>query len=237
MAKNYYLVLGIASDATQDQIKSAYREKAKRWHPDHSGEGSEPFLAIREAYEVLCDPAQRQAYDEEMARQEIRRQPTATVAGPRPLRWPRPPAEPLVPDPHASRARDAFAASPLEPLLAELFGRFSSGPETPRWVGAERRPQELHLQVSLTREEARRGGRLRVSLPVQVPCPACEGWGGSRFFACTYCAGSGLVEGEHPVDIALPPGLVDGSEGSVSLDPSGNRPFVLVLYFHVDDQV
>ncbi len=237
MAKNYYLVLGIASDATQDEIKSAYREKAKRWHPDRSGKGSEPFLAVREAYEVLCDPAQRRAYDAERARHEGRGQPSAREVRPQPLRRARPPVEPLVPDPHGSRARDAFAASPLEPLFAELFGRFSGAPETPRAAGSRRRPQEFHLQVSLTREEARRGGHLRVWLPVQAPCPVCEGRGGARFFVCTYCAGSGLVDGEHPVDVALPAGLVDGSEGSVSLDPSPKRPLVLVLHFRVDDQV
>ena len=237
MAKNYYLILGIASDATQDQIKSAYREKAKRWHPDRSGEGSEPFLAIREAYEVLCDPAQRQAYDEETARRQTRRQATAPETWPRPLRRARRSAEPLVPDSHASPGEDPFAASPLEPLLAELFGRFSGAPQTPGVAGTGRRPQEFHLHVSLTREEARRGGHLRVWLPLQAPCPVCEGRGGSRFSICTYCAGSGLVDGEHPLDIVLPAGLVDGSEGSVSLDPSGRRPFLLVLHFHVDDQV
>jgi molecular chaperone DnaJ len=237
MTKNYYLVLGIAADATQDEIKSAYREKAKRWHPDRSGEGSEPFLAIREAYEVLCDPAQRRAYDAERSRQETQAQPAPREVRPQPLRRARPPVEPLVPGPRASRARDTIMASPLEPLLAELFGRSPGGFETTPGTAAGRRTQELHFDVSLTHEEARRGGHLRVWLPVQATCPACEGWGRSGTFACPYCAGSGVVADEHPVYIALPPGLLDGSEGNVTLARSGRRTLTLVLHFRVDDQV
>jgi molecular chaperone DnaJ len=237
MAKNYYLVLGIASDATQDEIKSAYREKAKQWHPDHSGEGSEPFLAIREAYQVLCDPAQRRAYDEERARRERRSQPTAREVGPEPLRRARPPVEPLVPSPRAGRARDASVPSPLSSLFTDLFGHNWGGRETAAGPPIGRRSQEIHLEVSLSREEARRGGRIRVWLPVQAQCPACEGWGGSPFLACPYCAGSGRVVDERPVDLALPQGVVDGSEASVSLGQSGRHSLVLVLHFRVGDQV
>ena len=59
MANDYYLILGIGDDASQDEIKSAYRREAKRLHPDCSDEGCEPFLDLHEAYEVLGDPEQR----------------------------------------------------------------------------------------------------------------------------------------------------------------------------------
>ncbi|MFQ5677026.1 MAG: J domain-containing protein [bacterium] len=68
MAKNYYLVLGIHTDATQDEIKSAYRKQVKQLHPDHYGEDSKPFLELREAYDVLGEPQSRQAYDHQRQR-------------------------------------------------------------------------------------------------------------------------------------------------------------------------
>ncbi|MGD8625833.1 MAG: DnaJ domain-containing protein [Anaerolineae bacterium] len=91
MAKDYYLVLGVGSDASQDEIKSAYRRKAKKCHPDCSGEDSEPFLAIGEAYEVLGDPARRRAYDAEMARERKRARWATGQVRPEPLRQRRPP--------------------------------------------------------------------------------------------------------------------------------------------------
>ena len=63
MPKDYYLILGIPSGATLDEIKEAYRRLAKEFHPDHYGDNNSPFLAIQEAYSVLSDPIRRQAHD------------------------------------------------------------------------------------------------------------------------------------------------------------------------------
>ena len=63
MPKNYYLVLGIASKATLDDIKEAYRRLVKEFHPDHYWENHSPFLAIQEAYDVLSDPVKRKHHD------------------------------------------------------------------------------------------------------------------------------------------------------------------------------
>lgn len=237
MAKNYYLVLGIASDATQDEIKSAYREKAKRWHPDRSGEGSEAFLAIREAYEVLCDPGRRQAYDQERARQEAERQATARVVRAEPLRRPRPPVEPLVPDQDERRSHGTFVASPLSSLLAESLGEPWGDLGARVRTGPGRRFEQVHVEVSLTQEQARRGGRIRVLVPVRLWCPSCQGRGGAGAFACSHCLGSGTVVDEGPVDIAFPGGIVDGFEGRVSLARPGMRDLVLALRFRVGQQV
>lgn len=59
---DYYSILGIAKNATPDQIKKAYREKVKEHHPDKGGD-AEHFKRINEAYETLKDPAKKQNYD------------------------------------------------------------------------------------------------------------------------------------------------------------------------------
>ncbi|MDJ0955386.1 MAG: DnaJ C-terminal domain-containing protein [Arenicellales bacterium] len=64
--KDYYKTLGVDQDATQDQIKQAYRRLARKYHPDVSKEkdAEEQFKAVGEAYEVLKDPEKRAAYDQ-----------------------------------------------------------------------------------------------------------------------------------------------------------------------------
>jgi molecular chaperone DnaJ len=237
MIKNYYLILGITSDATQEEIRSAYRDKAKRWHPDRSGEGSEPFLAIREAYEVLCDPVRRQAYDQERARQEAERQAAARVVRVEPLRRASSHAEPLVPDQGERRRRGTFVASPPPSLRTESSDHPWGGVNFPVQTGPGRRSEEICVQVSLTGEQARHGGRIRVRIPVRLWCPACQGRGGSGLFACPHCLGSGTVVVEGPVEVTFPGGIVDGFADRVSLVRPGMRNLVLLLHFSVDEQV
>ena len=96
MPRNYYRILGIDPDATQAQIKSAYRQKAKELHPDCSGGECEPFHDIQEAYETLSNPARRRRYDSGLARDNSPLRVSRTPR-PEPLR-PRPvPTEPLIP--------------------------------------------------------------------------------------------------------------------------------------------
>ncbi len=66
MAKDYYHILGVPKDASQEEIKKAYREKAKKYHPDakSSEKDEERFKKINEAYQVLSDPKKKQAYDQ-----------------------------------------------------------------------------------------------------------------------------------------------------------------------------
>ena len=66
---NYYAVLNISPDATAEEIRRAYREMARRYHPD-AGEGSsaDKFRELTEAYEILGDPARRRDYDIEFRR-------------------------------------------------------------------------------------------------------------------------------------------------------------------------
>jgi molecular chaperone DnaJ len=235
MAKDYYLVLGISCDATGDQIKSAYRRKAKRWHPDRSGEGSDAFLAIQEAYEVLGDPGRRQAYDDELAREKRWVERRSREVEPEPLRRRRCPVDPLVPTQRSSRAREAFSDPSFPSFIEEFFRRPWRDLDAPIRPEAGRGIEEIHLEVSLTREQALHGGRIRVWLPVQSPCPACRGRGAAGFFECARCFGSGTVVDDTPVDVAFPGGLVDGSVGRALVGRPGMADLSLILRFRVSD--
>lgn len=215
MATNCYVILGVCSDATQDEIKSAYRRQAREHHPDHSGAGSEPFLRVRDAYEVLSDPQRRRAHDEELARERNRGRRAAGLR--------RPPIEALDPSP----ARDW--SQPLSSLFQEMFGE--PWRETPVRAEPEPATGEMHTRVSLTARQALQGGQLRIWVPVEMRCPACRGWGGDGFFACRSCSGSGILVAEQAIDVAFPAGVYDGFTGSVPL----TGELSLVIHFHVRD--
>ncbi len=233
MARDYYLILGVGSDATPDQIKSAYRREAKRCHPDHSGEGSEPFLAVQEAYEVLGDPRRRRAYDDQLARESKGRE-AASRLGPEPLQPRRCPIEPLVPGRGTGSRGIPFGESPVSSLIEELFGPSAGDWDAaPRSQARRRGVGEIHVRVSLTPEQARHGGRVRAWLPGQVDCPSCQGWGRVGFFECPQCFGSGSVVDELPVDIAFPGGLTNGVQRVLPLRRLGLPDLSLVLHFYV----
>lgn len=127
MPKNYYLVLGIDSDASPDNIKDAYRKLAKEFHPDHYGKNQSPFIAIHEAYSVLSDPVKRHHHDQSI--QPPRPVQPPSTSSRRPFRGP---VEPLIPDPetiidrHIRRYANFSQPfqSPLDQLFDDIFNRF-----------------------------------------------------------------------------------------------------------------
>lgn len=101
---DYYVVLGIAEDADEETVRSAFRALARRYHPD-VGAGSSPvqFQRAREAYETLADPGRRRRYDRQLRASRV---PPAAI---RDVMVSRPFPEPLF----ASR-RESFAHSRLQ---------------------------------------------------------------------------------------------------------------------------
>jgi curved DNA-binding protein CbpA len=73
MAKNYFAILEITSNATPNEVHSAYRRLAKAFHPDRYRGGSEPFKQIQEAYSILGNPIKRKAYENRLTNVRVRK--------------------------------------------------------------------------------------------------------------------------------------------------------------------
>jgi molecular chaperone DnaJ len=204
MPKNYYLILGVRSNATPGEIKAAFRQRAKELHPDRSGMGSGPFLEVQEAYGVLGDVAQRRRYDRLIYRE---RSATRKREGIEPLIPKRPERESMGPLAESPDIFDVSLTSSFEryhPSFAELFERIWSNFEPITRPKAER-VESLTVEVTLTPWQARGGGRVRVWVPTRTRCSFCGGRGGIGGYECPRCAGSGAQSGESPVEIDYPP--------------------------------
>jgi molecular chaperone DnaJ len=190
-AKDYYQVLGVPETADQGAIKKAYRQLARRYHPDKNPgdkEAEERFKEISAAYQVLSDPEKRRQYDQ-------MRVMAAAGAGPGSFGgfrgggpgWQQIDLEDL-------ESIFGGRGGGLGDLFASIFGgRARSG----AWPGPEpRRGPDRYIEVALSFEVAARGGQIAVTVPLEEECPRCHGSGGeprSVIQPCPQCGGTGQV--------------------------------------------
>ena len=228
--KNYYLILGITSDASLDEVKAAFRRRARELHPDHSGLESGPFLEVQEAYGVLSDPARRRNYDRR-AQAIARRRPWGP--SPEPLVRERPQGESFA----AGGYRDVSLAESFfshQPSFDELFDRLWSNFHSVSRPKSEQL-ENLTVEVMVSPEEAALGGTVRVGIPARATCPTCGGHGAVGRYECWRCEGRGALTVEYPVEIAYPPGIPDGYAMRLPLARLGIENFYLTVLFRVSD--
>jgi molecular chaperone DnaJ len=174
-----YTVLGVARDASDDDVKKAYRKLAMQYHPDRNGgskDAEEKFKQITEAYDVLRDPQKRAAYDRYG---DAAFQRGGAGAG-------------GFHHVDLSEAlnifmRDFGGFGGLGDLFGAAGGRGATGPRT---------GSDLKLTLDLTLQEVATGVEKTVTLKLLDPCDRCEGQGaepGSKPTTCTTCGGSGEV--------------------------------------------
>lgn len=177
--KDYYKILGVERTATAEEIKTAYKKMAIRYHPDRNPgdkEAEEKFKAAAEAYDVLRDPDRRSRYDQ-FGAAGVNGEGFGGFSGSMGM------------DDIFSMFGDLFNGH--NPFGG--FGGFSTdgGASAARPAGGN-----LRLRVKLTLEEIAKGVTKKFKLKKYVPCPECHGTGaekGSDLEVCPTCHGSGHV--------------------------------------------
>jgi molecular chaperone DnaJ len=166
--KDYYEVLGVNRDASEDDIKKSYRKLAMKFHPDRNPDNpkaEEQFKEAKEAYEILSDAAKRAAYD-----QYGHAGVDPSMAG-------------------AGAAGMGGFADAFGDIFGDIFGGGRGRSNVYR--GADLR---YNLEVGL--EEAARGTETKIRIPTLAECATCHGTGakpGTQPTKCTTCDGHGQV--------------------------------------------
>jgi molecular chaperone DnaJ len=225
VARDYYGILGVAQNATQDEIKRAYRKLARQLHPDVNPNEEARFKEVTAAYEVLSNPEKRRIVD---------------LGG-----------DPLDSGGGGRAGGDPFAGFGLGDIMDAFFGASSGGGRGPRSrvqpgsdalirldmtleecaAGATR---ELTVDTAILCDRCHGAGTSGNSQPVRCdtcngrgevqsvqrsflgqvvtsrPCPVCRGYGEVIPDPCQQCSGDGRVRSRRTISVNIPAGVAEG---------------------------
>ena len=176
--RDYYEVLGVDKNATQDEIQKAYRALAKKYHPDlnHSTDAPEKFKEVSEAYEVLKDPQKRQQYDQFGHAAFDNNGANGFQNG--------------------FNGFGGFSESDFGDIN-DIFSQFFGGGRTGgRRSSAPRRGADRKVTVKLSFDQAVNGTKVDIPLDYVKTCPDCHGSGARSpedITTCPTCRGTGRV--------------------------------------------
>ncbi len=212
MKKNFYKVLGVDQKASPEKIKRAFRQAAKRYHPDVSPRDEEKFREVQEAYETLSDPEKKALYDREML---DKRAP--------------------LPKPHPFRPSESYPSSVFdgideffEELEDSLMGTgFAFLDE---W---EQGHEGFSVEITLTPSEARKGCKIPLEIPFWADCRRCRGTGYVTGLICGLCRGRGKERIKKKITLTMPSGVKNGMRIRVPLRGLDLRRIYLVAALRI----
>ena len=176
MAKDLYEILGVARDASDADLKKAFRGLAMKYHPDRNpgnDEAEQKFKEINLAHEILKDDEKRAAYD---------RYGHAAFEN----------------SGSGGRAGGSDFGSGFADIFDEMFGEFMGGGRRGR--GANHRGSDLRYNLEISLEDAFGGRSTEIRVPTAVSCDSCDGSGaegGAQPISCPTCHGAGKVRSQQ----------------------------------------
>jgi molecular chaperone DnaJ len=204
---DYYKTLGVGKNASEEEIKKAYRKLARKYHPDRNPEDKQAearFKEISQAHDVLSDPEKRKQYDRGTGPFGF-----ATSGG--------------------GFDPSTFGGSVTD-ILSNLFGGGGPAGATGGRAGATNararaqapRGRDLETEVSLSFQQAIDGAQVPLSVPTTQPCPTCHGIGakpGTSPKVCPVCNGRGVEAQSQGIFSISQPCSRCGGSGTIIEDP------------------
>lgn len=183
MAKDFYDILGVSRNASQDDIKKAYRKLAHQHHPDKGGGDEAKFKEVNEAYQVLGNEEKRGKYDQFGSAY----QNTAGGQGAAGFNWQ-----------DFAQSGGGFGSQNVEFDLGDLFGdMFGFSSSRSRKSRGNESGRDMSVEMVIPFSDAVFGSKRDIEIDRLVTCNRCEGIGGepgSETKTCSTCRGSGEVQ-------------------------------------------
>lgn len=205
MTRDFYEVLGVAKDATQDEIKKAYRKLARQHHPDanpDNKESEEKFKETAQAYEVLGDEKKRADYD-----RGVRYFGAGGPGGGQQYGG-------------QGQGYGGFDTGGFD-IFGDIFDMFTGGGGRPRQRGPERgRDMQYNLRINF--DDAVKGSAVRIKVTHEVDCKTCGATGakaGTSPKQCPACGGRGVVSNTQGFFSIQQPCRNCGGTGSIIENP------------------
>jgi molecular chaperone DnaJ len=204
--KDYYNILGVGRNASDKEIKQAFRKLARKYHPDvNPGDKSaeEKFKQVSEAYEVLSDADKRKKYDQFGDQWQYADQ--FSKAGGQRTGYQSYDFSDIFKGGGQSQ-NFSFENGDLGSIFGDLFGGGRSKRQS-----RPRRGQDIESAVEVTLEEAYSGSSRLLSMQNDEACPTCRGTGRIQNALCSTCQGRGTVRQEKRIEVKIPAGVKTGS--------------------------
>ncbi len=207
MPKDYYDTLGIKRDATEKDIKQAYRRLARKYHPDvNPGDknAEAKFKELNAAHEILSDKEKRAKYDKYGDKWQYADQfeKAGAAGGPQAQYYE-----------YSPGGEESFHfggdIGGMDSIFEELFRGGRSRGSSRR--AQPQRGQDLETAVEITLEEAYSGTSRTISLQMNEPCATCKGTGRIQNVPCSICRGTGAVPNIKRLEVKIPAGVNTGS--------------------------
>jgi DnaJ-class molecular chaperone len=204
---NYYEILGVDTEATIVQIKSAYRKLARKYHPDINKEANaiEIFKKITEAYETLSDSQKKHNYDivNGIFQQEKPKEETSTASTSEP------------PKTNSEPKRTPKVNKNTSPKVVSFFKYWILRLKKHKRTQDNHKPQKgknITTEVKITPDEVLTGSKRIINILTTQTCPVCFGRKFINGGKCQHCNGSGDISKRKKITVTIPKGVKDGAK-------------------------
>lgn len=201
--KDYYDILGVPRNASDADIKKAFRKLAREYHPDVAKDkkrAEEKFKEVNEAYEVLGDQAKRKKYDQLGPNWKSGGFPGGRPDG----------------GPGTADFETNFGGTGFSDFFEQMFGarrRHGTGPFSSFGdADLAERGADIEGDIMVTLDEARRGSVRSVNVRHAVECESCSGTGRRGQRPCAVCAGQGRINKSETYQVKIPAGVTEGQK-------------------------